>query len=107
MMLDGVRAYAQLAAGITEVARERAAATVRALLEQRGLVSADELARANERAERLERRVRELELALAEGTAAAQPAKRAPAKRTAATKESPPSRPQGDALLENAPGLEP
>jgi polyhydroxyalkanoate synthesis regulator phasin len=114
MVLDGLRAYVQLAGGLTDVTRQRALSAARALLEQGsgiggavpgqvrdqaaaladdlvatskanrelirglveaevervagrlGLVSAGELEKVSKRADRLDRRVRELELELAQ-----------------------------------------
>jgi polyhydroxyalkanoate synthesis regulator phasin len=113
MVLDGLRAYVQLAGGLSDVTRQRALSVARALLEQSsdmgaavrgpvkdqaaglaedlmatskanrelilslvsgevervsarlGFVSTDELRAVTQRADRLERRVRELELELA------------------------------------------
>jgi polyhydroxyalkanoate synthesis regulator phasin len=140
MALDGLRAYMQLANGLTEVTRSRAMAAARALLDQSGgsvpgqvrqqvstiaeelistsranrelivtlvdgevervaarlgLVAQEQLERMTERAERLERRVRELELSLADQTPARSrrmtgdaegTAERAAAKKVAAVK---------------------
>ena len=129
MALDGLRAYVQLANGLTEVTRARATAAARALIDQNGgavagqvrqqvatmaeelittsranrelivslvdsevervaarlgLVAQEQLDRMTERAERLERRVRELEIALGDRVtpAAAAAAPRVPAKRS-------------------------
>ncbi len=136
MVLEGLRAYVQLASGLTELTRQRARAAARTLLDQGtaqvgaavpgsvreqlasltddllmtarqnralllglveaevegvadrlGLVSGEAFARVQERADRLEMRVRELELALADADADAggTAGRRVPAAARAAT----------------------
>ena len=65
MRLDGLRTYVQLAGGLTEVAKESAVSSARALLAQGasrlGFVSAAELEAASLQARSLEERVQRLE----------------------------------------------
>jgi hypothetical protein len=104
--LDGLRTYVQLAEGLTEVAKESAVSSARALLTQGasrlGFVSAAELEAASLQARSLEERVQRLESQMREqetaavpatprkqprGTAARKPATTRPRKATIAKKD--------------------